>query len=146
MTKILVVKRKHLLIAVTVIAMVLLLIIFMIIRNRSNEADDEATSAIYETASTYVPGVYTGEMPVGNYSTTLEVLVDETQIKSIRLINSDEAVETMYPLVGNRIEFINDSLRSGISPDELTSDSYGYTHSMIMEQLELILERARINS
>ena len=146
MTKILVVKRKHLFIAISVIVIVLILVILLIIKNRSVETDTEDVSAVYETASAYVPGVYTSEMPVGNYSTTLEVLVDEAQIKSIRLINSDEAVETMYPLVGSRIELINDSLRSGMSTEELMSESYSYTDALIMEQIELILERARISS
>ncbi len=145
MTKILVVKRKHLFIAVTVIAVILLLIIIMVIRKHNTDSD-MATSAISKPASTYVPGRYTSEMPVGNYTTTLEVLVDENQVKSVRLINSDESVETMYPLVGDRIEFINSSLRSGINPEELMTDSYGYTHSLIMEQLELILQKAKIES
>ena len=52
------------------------------------------------TSNTYVPGVYTTSLILNDNVVEIEVTVDERNINSIRLVNLDEAVTTMYPLIG----------------------------------------------
>ncbi len=147
MTRIFVIRRKHLLfcgIALILIILLIILVIGMSKRSRTTESQ-ETISEIYSTEDVYVPGVYTGQITVGSYNATLEVLVDGTQVKNVRMSSADEAVETMYPLVGSSVSSINDALRSGTALDELVSDnSQGYTYALIMSELNGILNSARV--
>lgn len=151
MTRIFVIKRKRLLFAgIALIAVLLLIALIVIISGRSDKTQDDKTqetlAAVYNSERSYVPGVYTGQISLGSYNATLEVLVDDTQVKNVRLTAADEAVETMYPLVGSSVSAINDSLRSGVDIDELRSDNeQGYTYSLLMEEIDAILDKARLD-
>ena len=47
----------------------------------------------------YVPGKYTTSLQIGSAGVDVEVVVDDSCITSIRLVNLSEAVTTMYPLM-----------------------------------------------
>ncbi|MBQ8281630.1 MAG: hypothetical protein IJZ25_04435 [Lachnospiraceae bacterium] len=146
MTRIFVIKRKHLLFALIALIILVLIIVIGIINGKNNDSAQETLSPAYDETAGYVPGLYTGQIALGNYDTTLEILVDSTQVKNVRLINTDEAVETMYPLVGSTITSINDSLRSGSSIDELRADNQGsYTYTLLMDEIDLLLDKAGTN-
>lgn len=146
MTRIFVIKRKHLLLAGIALIAVLLLIAVIVIVSRKPDTTQETLSTVYGRETGYMPGVYTGQVSLGSYNATLEVLVDDTQVKNVRLAAVDEAVETMYPLVGSSVSSINDSLRSGVDIDELKSDNeQGYTYSLLMEEIDRILDKARLD-
>ena len=49
--------------------------------------------------SIYIPGIYTTELVLGNQSIDVEVIVDKDSITSIRMVNLNDAVTTMYPLL-----------------------------------------------
>ncbi|MGN0165075.1 MAG: hypothetical protein ACI39R_02740 [Lachnospiraceae bacterium] len=146
MTRIFVIKRKYLLTALIALITILALIAVLIIKSRNKEPVKETVSNTYGSSSEYIPGLYTGQLALGDYNTTLEVLVDDTQVKNVRIINSDEAVETMYPLVGTTIADINNMLRSGTSIEELLNDIHnGYTYSLLTNEINSILDKAKIN-
>lgn len=148
MTRIFVIKRKRLLLCgIALIFIILLTILGISLSKRSHNATDtqETLTEVYSTENIYVPGVYTGQIAVGGYNATLEILVDGTQVKNVRMSSADEAVKTMYPLVGSSVTSINNALRSGTELNELLSDNaQGYTYALLMNEISGILDKARI--
>ena len=49
--------------------------------------------------SLYLPGKYTSTVQLGNDHADVEVVVDSSDILSIRLVNLSQTVTAMYPLV-----------------------------------------------
>lgn len=78
----------------------IVLIIIMFLPNDKKEVKQTSSSSIY------VPGVYSTSLVLGGNTIDIEVVVDESNINSIRLVNLDEAVATMYPLINSNNTFI----------------------------------------
>ncbi len=72
----------------------LLLLIIMFLPGKSQIPEGGG-----EESDRFVPGKYTTSVILGNSSIDVEVVVDANNINSIRLVNLDEAVTTMYPLM-----------------------------------------------
>ena len=70
--------------------LLILLLIFMFLPKQS-----EKTS---ETMK-YVAGVYTSTIQFNDNTIDVQVVVDESKIQSVSLVNLDETVATMYPLI-----------------------------------------------
>lgn len=92
----------------------------------------------------YQPGVYTSEIRLGNQSVDLEVTVNQYAVTSIQMLNLDEAVATMYPL----LEPTFDDIQSQVCTMQTTEGiSYTperkYTSLVLLEAINGILEKAR---
>ena len=68
----------------------------------------------------YVPGKYTTSLQIGSAGVDVEVVVDDSCITSIRLINLSEAVTTMYPLMEPCLESISDQFLEHQSLEGIT--------------------------
>jgi len=68
-------------------------------RELTSGTETEAEGNSANNVALYIPGIYTTELVLGEQSIDVEVIVDKTSITSIRMINLDEAVTTMYPLL-----------------------------------------------
>lgn len=91
----------------------------------------------------YNPGVYTSQLSLGDENVNLEVVVDESHINSVSLVNIDESVTTMYPLVKSTVDTISEQLSSGTSLDELeASEDSQYTHVLLVDAIEKALDKA----
>nr|WP_305142049.1 hypothetical protein [uncultured Acetatifactor sp.] len=75
------------------------LLIMMFLPGKDKEGTPNQVSDIAETASLYIPGIYTTELVLGTQSIDVEVIVDKDSITSIRMVNLNDAVTTMYPLL-----------------------------------------------
>ena len=53
--------------------------------------------SVEELDALYIPGIYTTELILGNQSIDVEVIVDKNSITSIRMVNLNDAITTMYP-------------------------------------------------
>ena len=99
-----------------------------------------------DTASIYTPGVYTSQIELGDTTLNLEVAVDADQIKSVALVNMEESVTTMYPLVKPSLESIEKELIAGTSLDDIPlSEKSKYTESLLIEGIRTALEKAVVN-
>ena len=76
----------------------LLLIILLIVMFYPSGDEDTAAETTTAEAAVYNPGIYNSQMQLGDTTLNLEIVVDESQIKSVSLVNLDESVTTMYPL------------------------------------------------
>lgn len=92
------------------------------------------------------PGVYTSQIKLGDTTLNLEVAVDADQVKSVALVNLEESVTTMYPLVKPSLESIEKELIAGTKLEDVPlSDKSKYTESLLIEGIRTALNKAVTN-
>ena len=129
--------------AVLGILFIILLIIMFLPKDEKKETMSTVTQT---TTNSYVPGVYTTSLILNDNVVEIEVTVDEKNINSIRLINLDEAVATMYPLIQPSFEdlanqiIVNQSLENITYPDESK-----YTSMILLDAITTSLNKALEN-
>ena len=108
-------------------------------RNDSNSSSPITT----QTSSLYTPGIYTSSISIGDTLVHLELVCDENHINSVRLVNLDEAVATMYPLLHPALEDLELQLSKDIPLEELTiTEGSQYTQNLLIEAIENTLTKA----
>ena len=125
-----------------VLFVVLLFMIFLPDKEKEDAPDPEPE--VEETASLYIPGVYTTELVLGSQSIDVEVIVDKDSITSIRMVNLNEAVATMYPLLEPTFDSICEQAINQQSLENITytADSK-YTSLVLLEAIQNSLDKAR---
>ncbi len=138
-TKIVVLHMKELIITgvlavVGIILVVLLLVMFL---PKKDQAPETVESMIY------IPGVYTSSVMLNDSAVDVQVIVDENHINSISLVNLDESVETMYPLVRPALEELAEQIIASQSLEEITySDNNQYTSIVLLNAIRDAVEKA----
>lgn len=123
----------------------LLLIILLIVMFYPSGDEDTAAETTTAEAAVYNPGIYNSQMQLGDTTLNLEIVVDESQIKSVSLINLDESVTTMYPLVKPSLEFLEEELVAGTPIDDITvSEKSKYTQTMLIDGIKSALSKATV--
>lgn len=161
-TKIVVLHLKELIytgiFAVLGILFIVLLIIMFLPHNKKSEkpvsprgtgtvtGNESETNGRNETQSietSYIPGVYTTSLVLSDHTVDVEVIVDHDCVTSIRLVNLDEAVTTMYPLLEPAIESIAGQIYEKQSLDGITyADENKYTSLVLLQAIQAALEKA----
>ena len=97
-----------------------------------------------EAASTYIPGIYTSSIILGNAAIDIEVSVDENNINSIRLVNLDDAVATMYPLIQPSFDELITQIYENQTLEGISyADDNKYTSMVLIEAIDSALGQAR---
>lgn len=100
-----------------------------------------------ESAETmnYNAGVYTSSILFQNSAIDVQVIVDEKNITSIRFVNLEDSIATMYPLIEPALEDLASQI---LKKQSLEGISYSldnqYTSLMLLNAIETALEKARI--
>ncbi|MEE1027865.1 MAG: hypothetical protein UH211_04200 [Agathobacter sp.] len=140
-TKIIVLKMKSLIFTTVMIGLgiiLLILILTVVIPQNSKEGRKSV-----DTAS-YVPGVYTSSVQLNDTAIDVMVTVDENNINNIELVNLDEKVETMYPLIGPAMEDLSNQIIENQSTEDITYPTTSqYTSIVLMNAVEDALKKAR---
>ena len=149
-TKIIVLHVKELIytgiFAVLGILFIVLLIIMFLPKDEKKATMSTVTQMTQTTSNTYIPGVYTTSLILNDNVVEIEVTVDEKNINSIRLVNLDEAVTTMYPLIQPSFEdlanqiIVNQSLEGITYPDDSK-----YTSMILLNAITTSLNKALEN-
>ena len=93
----------------------------------------------------YVAGVYTSTIQFNDSTIDVQVVVDEDQINSVSLVNLDETVATMYPLMEPAVEKLADQIVAKQSTDEITySEDNQYTSMVILNAVNDALKKAAV--
>lgn len=151
-TKIVVFKLKELLLTAALVVFgiaILLLVIALVSIDKEGTPGVNLPSASGDSAPTsaalYYPGVYTTTMEMNDTTIHLELVCDENHINSVRLINLDEAVETMYPLLTPALEDLELQLSLDVPVEELKfTEGSTYTQTILVEAIELTLAKAEV--
>lgn len=142
-TKIIVIQMKEIIYTALFLGAGIILIIMLILLFRPSDNTD-ATNA-QETAAIYNAGTYTSQLSLNNTALNLEVIVDKDRIKSVRLVNIDNSVTTMFPLLEPSLEEIETQLIKGQSIDSLKiSDSSRYTQTLLIDAIAAVLDKATV--
>lgn len=140
-TKIIVLKMKSIIFTTVMIGLgiiLLILILTVVIPQNSKEGRKSV-----DTAS-YVPGVYTSSVQLNDTAIDVMVTVDENNINNIELVNLDEKVETMYPLIGPAMEDLSNQIIENQSTEDITYPTTSqYTSIVLMNAVEDALKKAR---
>ena len=104
----------------------------------------EKTGGAVETpAPSYVPGIYTTSLVLNDNTVDVAVTVDETNINDIRIVNLDEAVATMFPLLEPSFDELANQILRNQSLDNITySDDNKYTSMVLLNAIKTTLDKA----
>lgn len=127
-TRIIVLRKKELVFA-GLLALLAAGLIILVIHLFGSEGKQTPESV--ETMK-YTPGVYTSTVILNDTAMDVEVVVDENNINSISLINLDESVETMYPLVKPAMEDLSEQIISTQSVDSVHYPETNQYTSMVL--------------
>lgn len=131
--------------AVAVIALVITLVALGRESTPKLSGPSRDTDSTQTSAPLYYPGVYTTTMKMNDTTIHLELVCDENHINSVRLINLDEAVETMYPLLTPALEDLELQLSLDVPVEELKfTEGSTYTQTILVEAIEQTLAKAEI--
>ena len=146
-TKIVVLHVKELIYTGIFAVLGILFIVLLIIMFLPKEEKRATMSTVTQTTSnTYIPGVYTTSLILNDNIVEIEVTVDEKNINAIRLINLDEAVTTMYPLIQPSFEDLANQIITNQSLEGITySDDSKYTSMILLDAITASLNKALEN-
>lgn len=127
-----------------ILFIILLAVMFFPGKKEENAAEaPEEPSTAAASGSLYIPGVYTTELVLGDQTINVEVIVDENTITSIRMVNLNDAVTTMYPLLEPTFDSICEQVYTLQSLDNITySAENKYTSLVLLEVIENSLQKA----
>lgn len=136
-TKIVVLHMKELVYTVIFVVLAVLLILLFVFMFGSKK--DESAK---ETMK-YTPGKYTSSILFNDNSIDVEVVVDENRINSVSLVNLDESVATMYPLMQPALDAISQQIYENQSLDGIDYGSENqYTSQVLVEAIRDALSKA----
>lgn len=142
-TKIVVIQMKELIYTAIFAGLGILLIVLLVIMFLPDSSKEKTGNT---TDSLYTPGIYTSQIQLGDTTLNLEIAVDADQIKSVALVNLEESVTTMYPLVKPSLESIEKELAAGTSLEDIPlSEKSKYTESLLIEGIRTALDKALVN-
>ena len=136
-TKIVVLHMKELVYTVIFVVLAVLLILLFVFMFGSKK--DESAK---ETMK-YTPGKYTSSILFNDNSIDVEVVVDENRINSVSLVNLDESVATMYPLMQPALDAISQQIYENQSLEGIDYGSENqYTSQVLVEAIRNALSKA----
>ncbi len=152
-TKIVVLHMKELLYTVifAILGIVLLVLLFILFAPEdtavSNPESTEPTtteSSMESTASLYIPGLYNTELILNDQTINVEVIVDAEKITSLQLVDLNETVETMYPLLQPTFDSLTSQILEKQSLDDISyNQEHRYTSLVLLESISKALEKAQ---
>ena len=158
-TKIVVLRMKELILTGAFVALgvlIIVLLFLLLMPNKSGPEEPVQENPAESTPSStdvsgsasgvlYIPGIYTTELVLGGQAVDVEVIVDKDSISSIRLMNPDDAITTMYPLLQPTLDDICSQVFEYQSLDQIT---YGqenkYTSLVLIQAIQNSLDKALI--
>ena len=118
--------------------LLIMLLLFMFLPKKEKDNSVETMK--------YVAGVYTSSILFNDSALDVQVIVDENKINSISLVNLNETVATMYPLVEPALEEVADQIIKTQSVENISYQADNqYTTIMLLNAVENALEKAEIN-
>ncbi len=144
-TKIVVLHMKELIMVGALALFAILLIVLFVTFSGQKSKPEEAPSEATETM-VYTPGIYTSNVKLSDSVIEVQVTVDADHINSIELVNLDETVETMYPLV---TPVLNDLSAQILKKQSIEGITYNpdnqYTSVVLYNAIAAALEKAIVS-
>lgn len=137
-TKILVLHMKELVYTAIFLVLGVILVILLVTMFGMDKKETPVMSN-----STYIAGVYTSSIDFQNRSVDVQVIVDENRIKDVSLVDLEDTVAVMYPLMEPTIERLRDQILDQQSLDGITYEAENqYTSAVLLNAIEQALNKA----
>ena len=140
-TKIIVLHMKEVIYTAVFIGLGILLCILLLFMFLPGKEKTDSTETMK-----YAAGVYTSSVLFQDGALDVQVIVDENRIQEISLVNLNETIATMYPLVEPALKEVTDQI---IKTQSLEHISYNadnqYTTVMLLNAVENALNKAKAN-
>lgn len=121
------------------ILFIILLVVMFLPKGKEPKKEEEPSS----TAVSYEPGTYSTSLSLNGSSVSIEVEVAEHEITDLRLVNMDEAVTTMYPLIEPSFDDLAEQILEVQNLDEVAyADENRYTYMVLLNAVEEALDQA----
>ena len=141
-TKIVVLHMKELIYTAIFVGLGILLVVLLLFMFLPKKEKDNSVETMK-----YVAGVYTSSILFHDSTLDVQVIVDENRINSISLVNLNETVTTMYPLVEPALEEVSDQIIKTQSVENISYQADNqYTTVMLLNAVENALEKAEIDA
>jgi uncharacterized protein with FMN-binding domain len=115
-----------------------ILVLLLVIMFQGNKKTEDAVES-----STYVAGVYTSTIDFQDHSVGVQVTVDQDRIKDVALVNLQEDVAVMYPLMEPTIESLREQILDQQNLDNITCESENqYTSAVLLGAISQALAKA----
>ena len=136
-TKIVVLHQKEVIYTAIFILLGILfifLMLFMFLPGRSDKSDSSPSNAVYTTS-----------VQIGEKTMDIEVYVAANNINSIRMVNLDESIATLYPLMEPAFENLVTQICETQTLENITYNSDSkYTSLLLLEAIQASLNKATI--
>lgn len=140
-TKIVVLHMKEVIYTVVFLALALLLGVLLFLMF----GPQHAKSASADGAVRYQPGVYTSTIAIHENTFDVEVTVDSSRIKDIRLVNLSESTTAMFPLMEPTLDDLAGQIYSSQSLDNISySEENKYTSLILINAISTALKKAEV--
>jgi hypothetical protein len=140
-TKIVVIQLKEIIYTVIFAALGILLILLLIFMFSGKDNED-----VTSNTPLYKAGVWTSSIPLSDTVINIEVVLDENHINSVRIVNIDETITTMYPLVEPALDELSEQLYNDVPIDQLKlNDHNRYTQTLLIEAIKAALDKAKVS-
>ena len=137
-TRIFVFRLRQLLTFLLVLIILIAAAVFILFVIGSSKKDVQTSPA-----SAYTAGVYTSSITLNNQSVDIQVVVDKDHIKSASIVNLDESVAAMYPLLTTSMDAIS-AQAAGVSIDDIRYESSSrYTSQVLLSAIAQAIDKAR---
>ena len=140
-TKIVVLHMKELIYTAIFVGLGILLIMLLLFMFLPKKEKDKSVETMK-----YVAGVYTSSILFHDSTLDVQVIVDENRINSISLVNLNETVTTMYPLVEPALEEADQITKTQSVENISYQADNQYTTVMLLNAVENALEKAEIDA
>jgi len=140
-TKIVVIQLKEIIYTVIFAALGILLILLLIFMFWPDKKDETVSNDTVK----YRAGVWTSSIELSDTAINLEVVVDKDHINSVRIINIDETITTMFPLIQPSLDAIAAQLYEDVPIEQvkLNEDSK-YTQQALLDAIKAALDKATV--
>ncbi len=140
-TKIIVLHMKEVIYTAVFIGLGILLCILLLFMFLPGKEKTDSTETMK-----YAAGVYTSSVLFQDGSLDVQVIVDENRIQEISLVNLNETIATMYPLVEPALKEVTDQIIKTQSLDQISYNADNqYTTVMLLNAVENALNKAKAN-
>ena len=140
-TKIIVLHMKEVIYTAVFIGLGILLCILLLFMFLPGKEKTDSTETMK-----YAAGVYTSSVLFQDGSLDVQVIVDENRIQEISLVNLNETIATMYPLVEPALKEVTDQVIKTQSLDQISYNADNqYTTVMLLNAVENALNKAKAN-
>lgn len=113
----------------------------------SSPGQTDGTAITTSSNGLYIPGIYTTQLILPDQTIDIEVIVDNENITSLRLINLSDDISTIYPLLEPAFEALSQQIYEKQSVDNITYETdKKYTTLVLLEAIRNALDRAYISS